>query len=244
MTLHLPLAIPPATLPLHRGSKPVPSLSTPPKLVIFDCDGVLVDSEPIFLRVLHKLLLTYGAKLSYQECWNLFVGKTTHEVVGYMTTQGIAYPECWAKDFYQQSMSALEREVLPVEGIPQVLKLLSSAKVPTCVASNGLSTVVQAALKQTGLLPWLEGRIFSAQEIGASKPAPDVFLHAAKTNGVKPEHCVVIEDSPSGLEAAANAGMRCFAYVPSNAQTPENLFGAIKFSKMQSLPKMLGFVSV
>ncbi len=220
----------------------MPLSSTLPKLVIFDCDGVLVDSEPIFLRVLHGMLQSFGSKLSFQDCWDKFIGKTTRAVDAYMKEQGITAPENWAKDFHVQSRSRLENEVLPVPGARQVVEQLAAANVPLCVASNGHPLTVQATLNRTGLLPWFDGKIFSAHEVGASKPAPDVFLHAAKLAGVQPEHCVVIEDSPSGLQAAANAGMPCFAYTPKTNPTPPNLFGAHPFQTMNTLPDLLGLV--
>ncbi|GHB46995.1 hydrolase [Pseudovibrio japonicus] len=201
-----------------------------------------MDSEPIFLRVVHDMLLSFGGTLSFQECWDKFIGKTTRAVDAYMTEQGITAPENWADEFHKQARSRLEKEVLPIPGARQVVEQLAEANVPLCVASNGHPVTVRATLKRTGLLPWFEGNIFSAHEVGASKPAPDVFLHAAKLAGVHPEHCVVIEDSPSGLRAAANAGMPCFAYTPNTTPTPPDLFGAHPFQTMDKLPDLLGLV--
>ncbi len=120
------------------------------------------------------------------------------------------------------------------------MALISSAGIPLCVASNGHLAKMRVTLERSGLLPWFEGNMFSAYDVGASKPAPDVFLHAAEMNGVAPEHCVVVEDSTSGFEAAFNAAMTCFAYDPKTTLKPTNLFGARRLTDLADLPKLLG----
>ncbi|AVW90052.1 MULTISPECIES: HAD family hydrolase [Roseobacteraceae] len=211
-----------------------------PKLVIFDCDGVLVDSEPTFNRVLHTYLLSTGARLSLVECCNLFVGKSRHDVERYVSDRGLRLPEKWPQDFYNRVLDALRTDVTPIPGAREAVALISSAGIPLCVASNGLLAKMHVTLEQTGLLSWFEGKMYSAYDVGASKPAPDVFLHAAKMNGVAPENCVVVEDSVSGFEAAFNAAMTCFAYVPKTALKPDDLFGARRLTDMADLPKLLG----
>lgn len=211
-----------------------------PKLVIFDCDGVLVDSEPTFNHVLHTYLLSTGARLSFADCCNLFVGRSRHDVERYVSDRGLRLPEKWPEDFYDKVLDALKTEVTPIPGACEAVALISSLGIPICVASNGLMAKMHVTLERSGLLPWFEGKMYSAYEVGASKPAPDVFLHAAKMNGVAPEHCVVVEDSPSGFEAAFNAAMTCFAYVPKTTWKPEQLLGARRLSAMAELPKLLG----
>lgn len=213
-----------------------------PKLVIFDCDGVLIDSEPIFLDVLHGLLCSYGTDLSFQQCWDLFVGTTVEDVEAYMRKHGVNFPQDWVTIFRQNATAKLEKEVKAVEGVQQVIEQLQSAGVPLCVASNGYPQILQTTLKRTELLRFFKDRIFSAYTVGASKPAPDLFLHAAKTMGVAPTDCVVIEDSASGLQAAALADMTCFAYTPPHMHRPADLFGASPFNTMSELPEKLGFV--
>ncbi|CAN0564543.1 unnamed protein product, partial [Laminaria digitata] len=211
-----------------------------PKLVIFDCDGVLVDSEPTFNRVLHAYLLSTGASLSLVECHGLFVGKSRHDVERYVSERGLRLPAKWPHDFYDRVLEALGKEVEPIPGAREAVTLISSAGIPLCVASNGLLAKMRVTLERSGLLPWFEGNMFSAYDVGASKPAPDVFLHAAEMNGVAPEDCVVVEDSMSGFEAASNAAMTCFAYLPKTALNPENVFGARRLTDMADLPKLLG----
>jgi len=211
-----------------------------PKLVIFDCDGVLVDSEPIFNRVLHAYLLSSGARLSLDKCHSLFVGKCRHDVERYVSDRGLRLTEKWPQDFYVSVLDALRTEVAPIPGAREAVAMISSAGIPLCVASNGLLAKMHVTLERSGLLPWFEGKMYSAYDVGASKPAPDVFLHAAEMNRVAPEHCVVVEDSASGFEAASNAAMTCFAYDPNATLKPENLFGARRLTDMADLPKLLG----
>jgi HAD superfamily hydrolase (TIGR01509 family) len=212
-------------------------LSDLPKLVIFDCDGILVDSEPIFNCVLHEYLLGCGATLSFSECCTLFTGKSRHNVERYLSECGLIIPESWPQGFYDQAIAVLGREVVAIEGVLAVLHQLQRAEMPFCVASNGLMAKMEVMLGRTGILPLVKDNIFSAYDIGQSKPAPDVFLHAAKINGVVPKHCVVVEDSASGFEAAAAAGMKCFAYVPEGVGGA--LFGATPFKRMSELPALL-----
>ncbi|MGC1495563.1 MAG: HAD-IA family hydrolase [Sulfitobacter sp.] len=216
------------------------NLDIPPKLVIFDCDGVLVNSEPIFNRVLHEFLQSCGAKLSFSKCCNLFTGKSRHDVEHYLTGEGLRIPKDWSVGFYEQALDALKNEVTAVNGVRDVLRKLINAEVPFCVASNGLMAKMEVTLERTKMLPWFEGKMFSAYDVGLSKPAPDVFLHAAKVHDVRPDECVVVEDSASGFEAAANAEMTCLAYLSNEVDPKDNLFGAHKFHEMKVLPTMLG----
>lgn len=211
----------------------------PPKLVIFDCDGVLVNSEPIFNRVLHEFLLICGAPLTYQECCDAFTGKNKFAVETYLTDAGLNVPDNWAKGFYERALDALGKEVEAIDGVHALLEALLKANIPFCVASNGLMAKMQVTLRRTQMLSYFEGQMFSAYDIGNRKPAPDVFLHAAKVNNVLPDDCVVIEDSASGFEAAQNAQMPCFAYSPENPNTKIKLFGATAFESMSKLPDLL-----
>jgi len=218
----------------------MPVSAARPALVIFDCDGVLVDSEPIFLRVLHRYLLSAGTSLSHSDCCARFIGKSKTDVEIYLEEQGLGIPGNWPEAFYSQAMVELERDCKAVEGVQEVLQALVRNSIPFCAASNGLRDKIEFTLSHTGLLPFFEGRIHSAYEVGRSKPAPDVFLHAAKENGIPPEHCAVIEDSPSGMEAAQAAGMACFAYTAASAVPPARLSGAQPFTGMSQLPALLG----
>jgi beta-phosphoglucomutase-like phosphatase (HAD superfamily) len=214
----------------------------PPGLVIFDCDGVLVDSEPIANRVLQCLLSEHGARLSVQGCFERFRGTSRFAVEAYMHEQGLALPGDWAERFYGRCFEAFRGDLCPVEGAPQVVRLLMRQGVACCVASNGTVAKMKVTLGICGLSDWFQGRIHSAQEAGQSKPAPDVFLHAARAHGVAPDACVVIEDSASGIEAAARAGMTCLVYAPDQPDPPgrDAQSGAWRFRRMADLPSLLG----
>jgi HAD superfamily hydrolase (TIGR01509 family) len=135
---------------------------------------------------------------------------------------------------------ALDVEARPVEGVPELLK---SLPVPYCVASNGEPMHMQRGLTAAGLMPLVEGRLFSAAQVARPKPAPDIYLHAAKAMGAAPAECVVVEDTPTGARAALAAGMRVFGYVgsPMNQRVALEELGAIAFTRMRDLPALLGF---
>lgn len=211
-----------------------------PRLIIFDCDGVLVNSEPIFNRVLHEFLLSVGAELSFQACCDHFTGKSRHDVEQYLSVRNLNFPEDWSEAFYRNALDALYQEVKPIAGAHSAVQALLKSGAVCCVASNGLMQKMRVTLDRTGMLPWFAGNMYSAYDVGASKPAPDVFLHAAKVNDVRPEDCVVIEDSASGFQAAKRASMVCFAYIPKGAKQPQELHGAHPFSDMAVLPSLLG----
>ena len=211
-----------------------------PQLIIFDCDGVLVDSETISNRHLHRFLLSRGADISFSECCDRFIGKSRHDVERYLSEQGLKVPENWLVPFSKELIASLKSEIKPIKGAKKALKVLKNHEVKFCVASNGLMEKMCATLETTGMLPWFEGNMFSAHEVGASKPAPDVFLNAAQANRILPEHCLVVEDSSSGFEAAARAGMSCLAYVPKETKSTPDLFGARQFGDMALLPSELG----
>lgn len=211
-----------------------------PGLVIFDCDGVLVDSEPIANRVLHRLLAGHGADLTPEGCMELFRGKSRFAVEQYMDENGLALSAHRAEDFYAGSFEAFRRELRPVEGAVKVVERLRDQGVDICVASNGTLAKMHVSLSVCGLIDHFRGRMFSAYDAGRSKPAPDVFLHAARACGHGAGACVVVEDSLSGMEAAARAGMRCLAYLPEPQTAGAERFGASGFRDMNELPALLG----
>lgn len=211
-----------------------------PALVIFDCDGVLVDSEPIFNKVLWRYLTAAGARLSFSETAARFTGKHRDDVTRFMQDTNLPIPHDWPEGFYEMALSALDASVEPIAGIELVIDHLIGAQIPICVASNGSRTKMELTLRRTGLLASFADRYYSAYDIGRSKPAPDVFLHAASINRADPRDCVVVEDSASGMAAAKAADMRCFAYQPLAGVADPALFGATSFTSMAQLPALLG----
>jgi HAD superfamily hydrolase (TIGR01509 family) len=208
------------------------------ELVIFDLDGVLVDSEPISVRLETAILAELGWPLSEAEVIERFVGQTDEymkrEIERYL---GRPLPRDWDAAYRQRARTAFETELRPVEGVVQALDRI---ELPSCVASNSKAVNIRLKLRATGLYPRFEGRLFSAEDVSRGKPAPDLFLHAAARLGVEAGACAVVEDSRSGVEAARAAGMRAFAY--AGGVTPASRLegeGTVVFDDMRQLPGLL-----
>jgi len=181
-----------------------------PGLVIFDCDGVLVDSEPIALRLLLSTLAEAGVDLTPAEADALFLGRslaTTRAIVA--RDYGLTVSDAALDEMRRALYDAFRRELQPIPGIAATLDALG---LPFCVASSSQPERIELALTVTGLWPRFEGRVFSSTMVARGKPAPDLFLHAAETLGHAPEACLVVEDSPAGILAAKAAEMRVIAF--------------------------------
>ncbi len=184
-------------------------MSTSVELVIFDCDGVLVDSERLAVRVEAELISSLGWELTEADILERFVGRSDAYMLGQIEEAlGRDVPE-WGDMYRARLESAFHAELAPVPGIQAALDQL---QLPSCVASSGTHEKMQLTLGLTGLFERFEGRIHSATEVARGKPAPDVFLHAAEIYQVDPANCVVVEDSRAGVEAARAAGMRSLGY--------------------------------
>jgi HAD superfamily hydrolase (TIGR01509 family) len=186
----------------------------PCDLVIFDCDGVLVDSERIANREWAALLREVGLDFTVEQSIAMFVGNSMPRCVEIVAELlGAAPPADLLDRYHARILDALPREVMPVRGIVEVLDALDAAGVPYAVASNGAHAKMRSTLGPTGLLPRFEGRRFSAADVARPKPAPDLFLHVATTLGIEPARAVVVEDSPLGVRGARAAGMPVIGYV-------------------------------
>ncbi|MFI9719197.1 HAD family hydrolase [Streptomyces sp. NPDC052396] len=208
-------------------------------LVIFDCDGVLVDSERISVRVDAIMLADLGCDFTEAEIIERFVG-SSGEVMRAAVEERLGRPlaDGWWKPYQYLYEEAFDAELTAVDGIAEVL---AGVRVPFCVASNAGHATVRRNLRTTGLLQQFEGRIFSAEDVARGKPAPDLFLHAARTMGVEPARCAVVEDSRYGVQAARTAGMRVFGY-EGGELTPSGLLegpGTVVFEDMRKLPALL-----
>ncbi|MFF8868520.1 HAD family hydrolase [Streptomyces massasporeus] len=198
-------------------------------LVIFDNDGVLVDSEPISNRLLAAYLTELGHPTSYEESIRDYMGSAMHRIHELVLERtGQRLPENFDDVFHTRVFTAFEQELVAVAGASEVLEKLAADGVPYCVASSGSHERIRVGHRTTGLDRWFdEERIFSSQDVGRGKPAPDLFLYAAERMGVAPERCVVVEDSPLGVRAAVAAGMDVYGFT---AMTPaERLTGATRF---------------
>lgn len=208
------------------------------ELVIFDCDGVLVDSERIYCRVDREVFATLGAEFTEAEIVDRFVGSSSEMLTSILEERlGRLLEPDWHQAYKHLYDTALDAELTAVEGVTDVLDRL---EVPFCLASNGSHRSIRRNLTRVGLLDRFEGRIFSARDVARGKPAPDLFLHAAASMGVAPERCAVVEDSPYGVQAARAAGMRAFGYCGGLTRA-DRLRGAgtVVFDDMRELPGLL-----
>ncbi|MEU1008373.1 HAD family hydrolase [Streptomyces sp. NPDC005890] len=209
-------------------------------LVIFDNDGVLVDSEPISNRLLAAYLTELGHSTSYEDSIRDYMGSAMHRIHELILERtGQRLPTEFDEVFHRRVFAAFERELQPVPGVTGVLEKLAADGVPYCVASSGSHARIRVGHRTTGLDRWFpEERIFSSEDVGRGKPAPDLFLHAAERMGVAPERCVVVEDSPLGVQAAVAAGMDVCGFT---AMTPAaKLVGAGQlFTSMGELADLL-----
>ena len=208
------------------------------ELVIFDCDGVLVDSEPIAIRIDAMLFAEMGWPLSEDEIARRYVGRTAEFMLADLAVHvGRQVPPEVEEKYNRLYRELLEAELRPVDGVVEALDQIDTT---TCVASSGSHEKMRFTLGITGLYERFEGRIFSATEVAHGKPAPDLFLHAAARMGVDPSACAVVEDSQYGVEAARAAGMAAFGY--TGGVTPAERLdgpGTVLFSDMRQLPKLL-----
>jgi HAD superfamily hydrolase (TIGR01509 family) len=189
----------------------VPDPIFAPELVIFDCDGVLVDSEPLSMRVLLETIAETGLHFAPDEAYRRFLGKSLASTTAQLSAEfGIDLTHAALERMRLRLYDLFRKELKPVPGIEGVLDALD---MPFCVASSSQPERIRLSLGVTGLLARFEPNIFSATMVAHGKPAPDLFLYAAERMGVRPQACLVVEDSPAGLEAAARAEMTAFGFI-------------------------------
>ena len=212
-----------------------------PKLVIFDCDGVLVDSEPLNERGLTLVLERLGVRLGPDTYRNTFHGLTNDAVADIVTSRwGVTLPANFADVLVAEERRAMLGELEAVPGVAGAVRSVVAAGVAVCVASNGPPSAIELRLRLTGLYPWFDGRLFSAAQVARGKPYPDVFLCAAETMGFYSADCAVIEDSNVGIQAGLAAGMSVFAYDGGVGAGSSDVAGAVHFHDMNDLPALLG----
>lgn len=214
-----------------------------PAAVLFDCDGVIVDSEGPTFDLLIEDIGKHGLALTLHQLETDYIGGTIETVAQRARNAGATLPDGWVADFYTRMYAMLETNAPLIPGILPLLDRLDAHGLPYAVASNGTLRKMEITLGQHGLIPRFRA-VLSGQALGRPKPAPDVYLAAAAACGARPADCVVIEDSAAGAQAAIAAGMRCLGYAPHGADAPSaRKLAALSvplFSAMADLPDRLG----
>ena len=216
----------------------------PLRMVIFDCDGVLIDSEALCDRVVAASLTELGWPISPEDCHRRFIGWSFNDMIPVIEAQiGRPIGIAWVHGLVARVSEVFALEVEPIPGAMEALAGVTALSLPWRVASNSSHTEMAAKFSRVGWTTLMQGRVHSAAEIigrgGRGKPAPDVFLEAAVAEGIPPAHCLVIEDSVAGARAAQAAGMACLGYSPDHDGAALREAGAMPFRPMQAIPDLL-----
>ena len=216
----------------------------PLRMVIFDCDGVLIDSEALCDRVVAASLTELGWPIAAEECHRQFLGWSFYDMVPVIEARiGRTIGAEWVDGLVARVSAVFAQEVEPVPGALDALTGTSALGLPWRIASNSSRAEMSAKFSRVGWDALVQGRVHSAAEIigrgGRGKPAPDVFLEAAAAEGIAPAHCLVIEDSVAGARAAQAAGMACLGYCPDNDGAALRAVGAVPFRPMHAIPALL-----
>jgi len=207
------------------------------KCIIFDCDGVLVDSETIGNMVFVNMANALGTNINLEYAQKYFKGSFLKDCMDHISKLiDTDIPETFEADYRKQSFEAFKTSIKPIKGIKDVVENLT---IPFCVASSGPENKIRLNLELTGLLPYFENKIFSCYTINKWKPEPDIFLWAAKTMGFKPNECLVIEDSVSGVRAAKRGGFDIFGYTEHDYNNELQQETTKTFDSMDKLLGML-----
>ena len=212
------------------------------ELVIFDCDGVLVDSEPISNAVLARLLGEQGLQMSVAQARRAYQGLTLAQVkASAERTLGRALPERWLEHYEHERLLAFRDGLTAIAGARECVERVRAAGLKACVASQGSLAKTRSSLGLTGLGDlFAERELFSAESVPHGKPEPDLFLHAALSMGSEPAACVVVEDTPSGVRAAVAAGMPVHGYAADSDEQALAAAGAIILNSLSELPGRVG----
>jgi HAD superfamily hydrolase (TIGR01509 family) len=214
-----------------------------PELLVFDCDGVLVDSETIACRVDVELFAAIGIRTSFEEIRDRFVGSSSGAMCETLSREhGVALPDGFRRRLLDAVLARFETDLAAIPGIPDALAKLPQ---PRCVASSSEPHRIRRSLELTGLLAHFDPHLFSAQMVERGKPAPDLFLHAAARMGVAPERALAIEDSVTGVTAARAAGMTVLGFAggghcgPRHDERLRAAGAAAVFRDMAELPRLV-----
>ena len=213
------------------------------KLVIFDCDGVLVDTEPVTDVVIADNLTAYGLPIAPHDVHRLFAGGTMAGVREEAIKRGANLPDNWLDQIYDAVFTALRKGVPTYDGLFDLLDALDAAGIKRAIASNGPMKKMEISLTPSGLWERFAGRIYSGHEYGP-KPAPDMLLKIMADVEVSPDEAIMIDDMPAGFRAAKAAGVRCLAFLADGDQTRADGSGAVPVRSMQDIQEALGLSPV
>ena len=214
--------------------------TAPLRLVVFDCDGVLIDSEGIANRIVARELTAIGWAMTPDEADRLFLGMTLPGMVPMIEAEiGRPIPHDFGDRLRIAFEEGLSREVEAIEGAIEALDGITALALPWRVASNSSHAEMEVKFARVGILDRVQGRQHSYQDVAQGKPAPDVYLAAAAAEGVDPRECLVIEDSATGIRAARAAGMDCLAFAPHGNHAAYRALGAVPFDSMADLPRLV-----
>lgn len=214
-----------------------------PKLVIFDCDGVLVDSVMAHSEVMSDNFARYDLHMSPVEVRDVLGAGKMSEIGESAKKLGAKLPDHWLDEIYTEIFDRLRQGVELIPYVKDVVERVTDAGIPICVASNGSVEKMKIMLGSSGLLDMFDDAIFSAHDVKSWKPEPGLFLHALKTMNVNPNECVVIEDSPTGADAAQRAGIKCLGYAAETNPSDLTAFDAHIFHDMRHVPDLIGITS-
>jgi len=207
------------------------------KCIIFDCDGVLVDSEAISAKVFQQMMVELGCNLDFETILEQITGTSMKDNLEFFSEKiNGELPASFESEFRKRSYEAFKTDIKPINGIPDLLKKI---KIPVGVASSGPVEKIRLNLTTTNLIQFFGENIFSSYEIGSWKPDPQIYLHAAKVMGFKPAECAVIEDSEVGIIAAKAGGFDVFGFANEKNKTAFEELGAKVFFEMQELENLL-----
>ena len=207
------------------------------KCIIFDCDGVLVDSEAISAKIFKEMAAELGFKLDFESVLEQITGTSMTDNLKFFSENiDGELPEDFESEFRKRSYEAFKTDLKPIKGIHDLLEKIN---IPVGVASSGPVEKIKLNLTTTNLIDYFGNNIFSCYEIGSWKPEPEIYLHAAKKMGFKPCECAVIEDSLAGVQSAKAGGFNVFGFANDKNETAFKELGATVFSDMAELGKLL-----
>lgn len=210
----------------------------PLRLAIFDCDGVLIDSEGVSNRITAEAVSALGWTVTPAECRRHFLGLTLTDMLPLIASHVGAVPAGWKEALVQRLIVAMAREAEPIDGAAAMLRATTALGLSWRVASNSSHQEMAAKFAAAGMADLVRGRVHSAFDVGRGKPAPDLFLAAAAAEGIAPDACVVIEDSVPGVHAAMAAGMRCLGFAAHGDGPALHTAGAVLFDRLDELPAL------